>query len=166
MPTTRYSVSFAPLCETFPEQNTEKIELLFSFLGACALFSKFVLRFCKNVFEKAFYGGKRYYCAFVRCGVWGSKPHPFVTSDRRSRCPLIDRLDYLLDYALDYLLDYGCQKSQYLCGVSDFKVRTKFLIGHHEILKRYGTHFGPIYGIAGFERSCSHIITTQYRCFL
>ena len=69
---------------------------------------------------------KRYYCAFVRCGVWGSKPHPFVTSDRRSRCPLIDRLDYLLDYALDYLLDYGCQKSQYLCGVSDFKVRTKF----------------------------------------
>jgi hypothetical protein len=59
VPTTRYSVSFAPLCETFPEQNTEKIELLFSFLGACALFSKFVLRFCKNVFEKAFYGGKK-----------------------------------------------------------------------------------------------------------
>ena len=41
------------------------------------LFSKFALRFCKNVFEKVFYGGKRYYCAFVRCGVWGSKPHPF-----------------------------------------------------------------------------------------
>lgn len=139
VPTTRYSVSFAPLCETFPEQNTEKIELLFSFLGACALFSKFVLRFCKNVFEKAFYGGKRYYRAFVRCGVWGSKPHPFVISGRRPRCLLIDRLDYLLDYALDYLLDYGYQKSQCLCGLSDFKVRTKFLIGHHEIPKRYET---------------------------
>lgn len=54
MPTTRYSVPPVPLCETSPEQNTEKIELLFSFLGACALFSKFVLRFCKNVSEKAF----------------------------------------------------------------------------------------------------------------
>ena len=106
VPTTRYSVSFAPLCETSPEQNTEKIELRFSFLGACALFSKFALRFCKNVFEKVFYGGKRYYYAFVRCGVWGSKPHPFVISGRRPRCLLIDRLDYLLDYALDYLLDY------------------------------------------------------------
>ena len=42
-------------------------------------------------------------------------------------------------------------KSQYLCRFSDFKVRTKFLIGHHEILKRYGTHFGPIYGIAGCD---------------
>ena len=36
-------------------------------------------------------------------------------------------------------LDYGYQKSQCLCGVSDFKVRTKFLIGHHEIPKRYET---------------------------
>lgn len=59
VPTTRYSVSFALLCETSPKQNTEKIELLFSFLGACALFSKFMLRFCKNVFEKAFYGDKK-----------------------------------------------------------------------------------------------------------
>ena len=65
-----------------------------------------------------------------------------------------------------FLLITGIKKSQYLCRFSDFKVRTKFLIGHHEILKRYGTHFGPIYGIAGFEQSCSHIITTQYRCFL
>ena len=120
VPTTRYSVSFAPLCETSPEQNTEKIELLFLFLGACALFSKFALRFCKNVFEKVFYGGKRYYCAFVRCGVWGSKPHPFVISGRRPRCLLIDRLDYFLDYSLDYSLDYGYQKSKCLCGFSDF----------------------------------------------
>ena len=126
VPTTRYGVSLSHLRETSSEQNTEKIELLFSFLGACALFSKFVLRFCKNVFEKAFYGGKRYYRAFVRCGVWGSKPHPFVISGRRPRCLLIDRLDYLLDYALDYLLDYGYQKSQCLCVFSDFKVRTKF----------------------------------------
>jgi hypothetical protein len=35
-PTTRYSASPAPLCETSPEQNTEKIGLPFSFLGACA----------------------------------------------------------------------------------------------------------------------------------
>ena len=51
-------------------------------------------------------GAKRYYRAFVRCGVWGSKPHPFVISDQWSRCSLIDRLDYFLDYFLDYLLDY------------------------------------------------------------
>ena len=38
-----------------------------------------------------------------------------------------------------FSLDYGYQKSQCLCGVSDFKVRTKFLIGHHEIPKRYET---------------------------
>ena len=28
---------------------------------------------------------KRYYCAFVRCGVWGSKPHPFFAR-AHARC--------------------------------------------------------------------------------
>lgn len=46
---------------------------------------------------------------------------------------LIDRLDYLLDYALDYLLDYRYQKRQCLCGLSDFKVRTKFHWGENKI---------------------------------
>lgn len=87
-------------------QATEKIELLFSFLGACALFSKFVLRFCKNVFEKAFYGGKKVLSRICALRGVGSKPHPFVISDQWSRCSLIDRLDYFLDYFLDYLLDY------------------------------------------------------------
>lgn len=84
VPTTKYSVSFALLCETSPKQNTEKLSCRSRFWALAPLFSKFALRFCKNVFEKAFYGGKRYYRAFVRCGVWGSKPHPFVISDRRS----------------------------------------------------------------------------------
>lgn len=74
VPTTRYSVSFAPLCETFPEQNTEKIELLFSFLGACALFSKFVLRFCKNVFEKAFTGAKGTIAHLCAAGCGAASP--------------------------------------------------------------------------------------------
>jgi hypothetical protein len=77
VPTTRYSVSFAPLCETSPEQNTEKIELLFSFLGACALFSKFVLRFCKNVFEKAFYGGKKVLSRICALRGVGQQAPPF-----------------------------------------------------------------------------------------
>lgn len=84
VPTTKYSVSFALLCETSPKQNTEKLSCRSRFWALAPLFSKFALRFCKNVFEKAFYGGKRYYRAFVRCGVCGSKPHPFVISDRRS----------------------------------------------------------------------------------
>ena len=104
----------------FPSKIPKKLNCR-SHSGAQApLFSKFALRFCKNVFEKVFYGGKRYYCAFVRCGVWGSKPHPFVISGRRPRCLLIDRLDYFLDYSLDYSLDYGYQKSKCLCGFSDF----------------------------------------------
>lgn len=77
VPTTRYSVSFVPLCETSPEQNTEKIELLFSFLGACALFSKFVLRFCKNVFEKAFYGGKKVLSRICALRGVGQQAPPF-----------------------------------------------------------------------------------------
>ena len=98
----------------FPSKIPKKLNCR-SHSGAQApLFSKFALRFCKNVFEKVFYGGKRYYCAFVRCGVWGSKPHPFVISGRRPRCLLIDRLDYFLDYSLDYSLDYGYQKSKCL----------------------------------------------------
>lgn len=48
---------------------------------------------------------------------------------------------FLISFGIAYFssLDYGYQKSQYLCRFSDFKVRTKFLIGHHEILKRYET---------------------------
>ena len=103
--TTRYSVSLSHLRETFPEQNTEK--------SSCRSRSG-RLRPCsanlrwdsaKTFLKKHFTGAKRYYRAFVRCGVWGSKPHPFVISDQWSRCFLIDRLDYFLDYFLDYLLD-------------------------------------------------------------
>ena len=77
VPTTRYSVSFALLCETSPKQNTEKIELLFSFLGACVLFSKFVLRFCKNVFEKAFYGDKKVLSRICALRGVGQQAPPF-----------------------------------------------------------------------------------------
>lgn len=77
VPTTRYSVSFALLCETSPKQNTEKIELLFSFLGACALFSKFMLRFCKNVFEKAFYGDKKVLSRICALRGVGQQAPPF-----------------------------------------------------------------------------------------
>ena len=133
--TTRYSVSLSHLRETFPEQNTEKLNCR-SHSGAQApLFSKFALRFCKNVFEKVFYGGKRYYCAFVRCGVWGSKPHPFVISGRRPRCLLIDRLDYSLDYSLDY----GYQKSKCLCGFSDFH-NIDFFTSQHRLF-HFTTYF-------------------------
>lgn len=55
MPTTRYSVPPVPLCETSPEQNTEKKSGCRFRSRACApLFSKIVLRFCKNVSEKVF----------------------------------------------------------------------------------------------------------------
>jgi hypothetical protein len=83
VPTTRYSVSLSPLCETSREQNTEKIELPFSFWALAPLFSKFVLRFCKNVFEKVFYGGKKVLlriCALR--GVGQQAPHFFCARAR------------------------------------------------------------------------------------
>lgn len=55
MPTTRYSVPLVPLCETSPEQNNEKKSgCRFRSRARAPLFSKIVLRFCKNVSEKAF----------------------------------------------------------------------------------------------------------------
>lgn len=46
--TTRYSVSLSHLRETFPEQNTEKIELPISFRGACAP----VQQICAEILQK------------------------------------------------------------------------------------------------------------------
>lgn len=48
MPTTRYSVPPVPLCETSPEQNTEKIELPISFMGASA----HVQQICAEILQK------------------------------------------------------------------------------------------------------------------
>lgn len=61
---------------------------------------------------------------------------------------------FLISFGIAYFssLDYGYQKSQYLCRFSDFKVRTKFLIGHHEILKRYET----------FSKKGTEHISVQY----
>ena len=63
--------------ETSPEQNTEKIELLISFMGVSAMFSKFALRFCKNVFEKAFYGGKKVLSRICALRGVGQQAPPF-----------------------------------------------------------------------------------------
>ena len=75
--TTRYSVSLSHLRETFPEQNTEKIELPFSFWALAPLFSKFVLRFRKNVFEKVFHGGKKVLLRICALRGVGQQAPPF-----------------------------------------------------------------------------------------
>ena len=75
--TTRYSVSLSHLRETFPEQNTEKIELPFSFWALAPLFSKFVLRFRKNVFEKVFHGGKKVLVRICALRGVGQQAPPF-----------------------------------------------------------------------------------------
>jgi len=48
--TTRYSVSLSHLRETFPEQNTEKIELPISFMGVNA----HVQQICAEILQKRF----------------------------------------------------------------------------------------------------------------
>jgi hypothetical protein len=63
--------------ETSPEQNTEKIELPISFMGACAPVQQFALRFCKNVFEKAFYGGKKVLSRICALRGVGQQAPPF-----------------------------------------------------------------------------------------
>jgi hypothetical protein len=83
VPTTRYSVSLSPLCETSREQNTEKIELPFSFWALAPLFSKFVLRFCKNVFEKVFCEQKGTIAHLCAAGCGAASPTLFLRARTR-----------------------------------------------------------------------------------
>ena len=90
VPTTRYSVSFALLCETSPKQNTEKLSCRSRFWALAPLFSKFALRFCKNVFEKAFYGGKKVLSRSCALRGVGQQAPPFCHQRPQVECLLID----------------------------------------------------------------------------
>ena len=138
VPTTRYSVSFALLCETSPKQNAEKNWVAVLVSGR----KRPVQQICAEILQKRFWksilreqkGTIAHLCA-AGCGA--ASPTLLSSAVVGRAVFLIDRLDYLLDYALDYLLDYRYQKKQYLCGLSDFKVRTKFHWGENEIPLRW-----------------------------
>ena len=90
-----------PCVKHLPSRIPKKLSCCSRFWALAPCSANLCQDSAKTFLKKHFTGAKRYYRAFVRCGVWGSKPHPFVISDRRPRCLLIDRLDLLLDLLLD-----------------------------------------------------------------
>ena len=82
VPTTRYSVSLSSLRETSPEQKTEKTSCRSRSWALAPLFGKIVLRFRKNVGEKAFYGGKKILLRIRALRGVGQQAPPFFVHAR------------------------------------------------------------------------------------